>query len=356
MIGGMKDFEFQGLPWNVTFGCGAIHRLPQILEQKGLRRALILSTPGRTGHAGLLQSILGSSAAGLFAGAAVHVPSGVVEEAGRAARASAADCTVSIGGGSTTGLGKLLRREAGLPQVAIPTTYAGSEMTPIWGETTGKSKRTGRDPHVLPMAVIYDPELLRSLPPAVAGPSALNAMAQAIANISTNPFVGLVAREAIRVLAEGLPRVKHDHGDVDAHAIMLHGACLAGAALGLGRSGLHHRLCHLVGGMYNLPHAETHAVILPHSVAHTARTVPEDAALVAAALGAGDAASQLYRLLIEFCPRHSLRALGLSEPDVETAIAAAGVDPSDAADMRRVLLDALAGSPAGSDGRTTGGQ
>ncbi len=345
MIGGMKNFELQGLPWNVIFGAGAVRRLPQILEQKGLRRALILSTPGRTQHAGLLQSVMGSSAAGLFTGAAVHVPTGVVEEAGRAARACAADCTVSIGGGSTTGLGKLLRREVGLPQIAIPTTYAGSEMTPIWGETSGKTKRTGRDPQVLPVAVIYDPELLVTLPPAIAGPSALNAMAQAIANISTNPIVGLLAREAIRVLAKGLPRVMHDNRNVDAHAVMLHGACLAGAALGLGRSGLHHRLCHLLGGIYSLPHAETHAVILPYSVAQTARTAPEDAALIASVLGAGDAASHLYRFLKEFCPRHSLRALGLTDSEIEFAVAAAGVDAQASADMRRVLMEALAGNP-----------
>jgi len=345
MIRDMHDFEFQGLPWNVTFGVRAVNRLPQILARLGLQRVLILATPGRTRQVVMLQTVLGKSTAGLFAGAALHVPSGVVEAAVRAANESGADCTVSIGGGSTTGLGKLLRKEAGLPQIAIPTTYAGSEMTPIWGVTTANMKRTGRDPQVLPVAVIYDPDLLVALPPAVAAPSALNALAQAIANISTNPVVGMVAREAIRVLAGGLPRVMHDNGDVEAHAVMLQGACLAGAALGLGRSGLHHRLCHLLGGMYNLPHAETHAIILPHSVAHTARTAPGDAALIAAALGAEDAAAQVYGLLKKFCPRHSLQALGLSGRDVEQAIAAFDGDRDSAEGARKIMQDALAGGP-----------
>ncbi len=347
MMTTMQDFELHGLPWNVRFGAGAVRRLPQILGQFGLRRALVLSTPGRTRHAGMVQSVLGNAAAGLFPGAAVHVPSGIVEEACRVATGCGADCTVSIGGGSTTGLGKLLRKEAGLPQIAIPTTYAGSEMTPIWGVTTANVKQTGRDPQVLPVAVIYDPELLLSLPPAIAGPSALNAMAQAIANISTNPVVGLLAHEAIRVLSQGLPRIMNDNHNIEAHAAMLHGACLAGASLGLGRSSLHHRICHILGGMYNLPHAETHAVILPYSVAHAARSAPEDAALIAAALGAGDAATQLYGLLKNSCPRHSLQALGLSERDVDQAMTAAVWDAHDADHVRRILLDALAGGPPG---------
>ena len=347
MMTTMKDFEFQGLPWNVVFGGGAIRRLPQILGQFGLQRALLLSTPGRSRHAGLLQSVLGNSAAGLFAGAAVHVPSGVVEAARRAANDCRADCTVSIGGGSTTGLGKLLRKEAGLPQIAIPTTFAGSEMTPIWGVTTANVKRTGRDSQVLPVAVIYDPELLRSLPPAVAGPSAMNALAQAVANVSTNPITGLMAREAIRVLAGGLPRVMHDLNNVEAQAVMLHGACLAGAALGLGRTGLHHRLCHALGGMYNLPHAETHAVILPYSVAHAARVAPGEVALVAAALGVDDAAMQLHRFVQAYCPRHSLRALGLAEPDVDRVVAEGVPDAANRDDVRKLLLDALAGGSPG---------
>ncbi|MBI2993511.1 MAG: maleylacetate reductase [Gammaproteobacteria bacterium] len=348
----MKDFEFRGLPWNVTFGAGAVQSLPQILAMSGLRKALILSTPGRLRHVEMLGSLLGDSVAGTFAGAAVHVPAGVVAEAGRAARGSGADCTVSIGGGSTTGLGKRLRMEAGLPQIAIPTTYAGSEMTPIWGVTEGNVKSTGRDPRVLPIAVIYDPELLVSLPPAIAGPSALNAMAQAIANVSTNPVVGLLAREAIRVLAQGLPRVMDHIDNVEAHAVMLYGSCLAGAALGLGRSGLHHRICHVLGGLYNLPHAETHAVILPYSVAHTARTAPEDAVLIAAALGVSDPAAHLYEWMRRSSTKQSLRALGLSESNVDKAAAAVanGGNTGYAADeVLRLLRCAFAGRPPGAD-------
>jgi maleylacetate reductase len=343
----MQPFELQGLPWNVHFAPGAIRRLPGILEQFGLRRALVLSTPGRTQQRALLSDVLGDTCAGAFAGAAVHVPSDVVAAALHAAAECRADCTVSIGGGSTTGLGKLLRREAGLPQVAIPMTYAGSEMTPIWGVSESGAKRTGREPRVLPVAVLYDPQLVAGLSPAIAGPSALNAMAQAIANVSTGPVPGLLAREALRVLAGGLPRVMEDAGNVESQAAMLLGACLAGAALGLGRSGLHHRVCHVLGGMYNLPHAELHAVILPHSVAGMARANSGDPMAVADALGASDPASHLYGMLKQYCPRHSLQALGLSAADVDAAADSVRADAIDADEARRVLRNAFTGGPPG---------
>lgn len=350
MINFMKAFEFAGLPWNVIFGAGALARLPQILDRQGLRRALVLSTPGGQRHADKVKSAAGGSVAAGFAGAAVHVPAGVVTEAARVARESGADCTISIGGGSTTGLGKRLRLEIGLPQIAIPTTYAGSEMTPIWGVTEGGVKQTGRDPRALPVAVIYDPELLVSLPPRVAGPSAMNAMAQAIANIATNPPVGMLAREAIRVLARGLPRVMDHIDNVEAQAEMLLGACLAGAALGLGRSGLHHRICHLLGGMYNLPHAELHAVILPYSVAYIERTAPEQASLIAEALETSDAAAHVYGMMRRFTTKHSLEDLGLSATDMDqaaalvTAAAADGGKEITEAAIRDLLASAHQGS------------
>ena len=347
----MKNFDFRGFPWNVVFGAGAVRRTPEILRESGGKRALILSTPGRTRQVESLRTLLGVAAAGTFEQAAVHVPAGVVAAARRAVESTGADCTLSIGGGSTTGLGKMLRLETGIPQIAIPTTYAGSEMTPIWGVTEGGVKRTGRDPRVLPIAIIYDPELLVSLPSAVAGPSAMNAMAQAIANISTNPVVGLIAREAIGVLAAGLPAVLRRNGDVEAHSVMLYGSCLAGAALGLGRSGLHHRICHTLGGMYNLPHAETHAVILPHSVAHTARAAPEEGAVIAEALGASDAAARLHEMLRQYCEKRSLKELGLAQTDLDAVAAAVVLTPVPGPvaitqdDVRRLLQDAFEGRP-----------
>jgi alcohol dehydrogenase class IV len=349
MIAAMGAFEFQGLPWNVVFGRGSIRRLPSIVGQQRCRRALVLTTPGGARNMPALRSILGDVVAGAFAGAAVHVPRGVVAEALRAGQACGADCTISVGGGSTTGLGKMLRKEAGLPQFAVPTTYAGSEMTPFWGITDSGVKHTGRDAHVLPAAVIYDPELLAGLPPTIAGPSALNAMAQAVANISTNPIAGMLSREAIRVLAGALPRVMGDINNAGAHEDVLLGACLAGAALGVGRTGLHHRLCHALGGMFGLPHAETHAVILPYSVAFLSGSAREDADLVGAALGARDPAGHLYEMLHRFCPRHSLQALGLSMADIEAAADATAAESGHAEAARRLLRRAHAGEPPGSD-------
>jgi len=185
----------------------------------------------------------------------------------------------------------------------------------------------------------------------VAGPSALNAMAQAIANVSAHPVAGLLAREALRVLAEGLPRVMDHIDNVEAQADMLYGACLAGAALGLGKSGLHHRICHVLGGVYNLPHAETHAVILPYSVAFIARTAPEESEMVAAALGARNAAVRLHEMMRQVCARQSLKAFGLSLADLDAVAAEATLTPISGAPevtragVRQLLGNAFEGNP-----------
>jgi maleylacetate reductase len=350
----MKKFDFRAPSWNVVFGDGALGRLPELLGQCGCRRPLILSTPGRgEAVAALLKSLLGPDVA-MFMRAAAHVPVAVVEEAQRCAREVKADCTISFGGGSTTGLGKLLRLRDGLPQIAIPTTYAGSEMTNIWGVTENNSKQTGRDAGVLPVLVIYDPELLVPLPRSIAGPSALNAMAQAIANLpgfNDDPVPNLLAREAIAVIGRGLPRLLSAAPDVETCSEVLYGACLAGAALGAGRSGLHHRICHVLGGMFNLPHADTHAVILPYSIAFNRDAVPEATALIAGTLGVRDAAGGVYELMHLACRKPSLRALGLSEPDLDrasdTVLAAPVSNPAPVTkeSIRRLLQDAFGGNP-----------
>jgi alcohol dehydrogenase class IV len=318
----MKEFDFRAPFWNVVFGAGALRRTPQLLDQLGFRRPLILSTPGRAGEVAALERLLAGSAVATFARAAVHVPVEIVEQALRSVRDASADCTISYGGGSATGLGKALRLREGLPQIAIPTTYAGSEMTDIWGITENNVKQTGRATGVLPVLVIYDPELLVPLPRQVAGPSALNAMAQAIANLpglNDDPFPTLLAREAIAVLGHGLPRLLRSKADLETCSELLYGACLAGAALGSGRSGLHHRICHVLGGMFNLPHADTHAVILPYSFAFNRNAAPAAGALIADALGVTDAAKGIYDLMRLACRSPSLRELGLTDRDLDTA-------------------------------------
>jgi maleylacetate reductase len=349
----MKKFDFRAPSWNIVFGAGAFGRTPQLLDELGFRRPLILSTPGRAAEVATLKRMLAGTTA-TFMRAAVHVPAAMLEEARLAARAVGTDCTISIGGGSTTGLGKALRLRDGLPHVAIPTTYAGSEMTSLWGITENKVKQTGRDPGVIPSLVIYDPELLVRLPLAIAAPSALNAIAQAAANLpgfNDDPIPNVFAREAIAVLGPNLPRLVRSRPDVQMCSELLYGACLAGAALGTGRTGLHHRICHVLGGMFNLAHADTHAVILPYSIAFNRNAVPEAARLLAGALAVEDPAEALYELMRLACRKPSLRELGLSGADLDAAAAAVIATPVASPvvltreSVRCVLQDAFEGKP-----------
>jgi alcohol dehydrogenase class IV len=350
----MKEFDFRAPPCRIVFGTGALARLPQLLRELAFSRPLILSAPRRGDQVSALARALGGAAT--FLQAAPHVPIEVVEAARRAAREATADCTVSVGGGSTTGLGKALRLRDGLPQIAIPTTYAGSEMTNLWGITENRVKRTGRDASVTPVLVIYDPELVLRLPLAIAGPSALNAVAQAAANLpgfNDGPIPNLYAREAIVVLGRALPRLLRDSARVETCAELLYGACLAGTALGTGRTGLHHRLCHVLGGTFNLPHADTHAVILPYSLAFNRAAAPEAMTLLAAAFGSPDAPLGAYGLMKQACAKPSLRALGLSEGDLDRVVEAAVATPVSnpapvtAESVRRILGEALGGNPPG---------
>ncbi|MDE2394100.1 MAG: maleylacetate reductase, partial [Burkholderiales bacterium] len=287
----MNSFVYQAAPTRVVFGAGALQQLGAEIERLGARRALVLSTPGQRASAERVAQRLGERAAGIFAGAVMHVPI----ETARAARAEAArlgaDCAVAIGGGSTTGLGKAIALESALPILAIPTTYAGSEMTPIWGLTEAGLKKTGRDARVLPRTVIYDPQLTLGLPYALTVTSAINAIAHAAEGLYAadgNPVTALMAEEGIRASAAALAPLQADAQDLAARADALYGAWLCGTVLGSVAMGLHHKLCHTLGGSFNLPHAEVHTVILPHALAYNAPAAPQAMARIARALGAAD--------------------------------------------------------------------
>ena len=316
----MHSFEMKMLPWNVVFGVGEIARLAERLESLGLSRALVLSTPEQRGDAERIGDLLGARCAGLYDQARMHVPTAIAQAAAARARELACDCTVSIGGGSTTGLGKAIALECDLPLVAIPTTYAGSEMTCIWGMTEQGRKRTGRDLRVLPKLTIYDPELTIGLPPAIAGPSGMNALAQATINAMderTNPVIRSMALEAIRAIKKGLPTVMETPNDLEARGDLLFGASLAGAALGAGVTSLHHRLCHTLGGTYDTAHAETHTVLLPYSVAHAAPAVPGLVARIADALGADSAAGGIHDLSSSLGLPTRLAELGVDDSEID---------------------------------------
>ena len=322
----MIDFSYHGLPWNIIFGAGALARLPEELTKLGFSRALVLCTPTRVREGRMVRELLGSKAVGLFDRAVMHVPVETVAEAVARAQRLEADCSVAIGGGSTTGLGKALALKMALPNVVIPTSYAGSEMTNIWGMTENARKVTGRNDAVLPSLTVYDPELTLALPPRFSAASGMNAMAQAAVNVTAkdvNPMVSVMALEAVRVLARSLPLVAERPDDLDARTEAMYGACIAGAAIGTGTTSLHHRLCHTLGGMFGTPHAETHAVLLPHSVAYNARATADETCKLGEAIGADDAALGILQLATKLGVPTALKDIGVREQDLDAAAEAA---------------------------------
>jgi maleylacetate reductase len=234
-----------------------------------------------------------------------------------------ADCAVAIGGGSTTGLGKAIALTSSLPIIAVPTTYAGSEMTPVYGLTEAGLKKTGRDLRVLPKTVIYDPELTLSLPASLSVTSGINAIAHAAEGLyaqDANPITALMAEEGIRALGAGISRVVVRLDDLDARADCLYGAWLCGAVLGSVGMALHHKLCHTLGGTFNLPHAETHTIVLPHALAYNREAAPLAMQRIARALGASNAAQGVFDLARNNGAPTALKDIGLKESDIGVAL------------------------------------
>ena len=326
----MRPFIHNALPGRVVFGTGSLTKLGEEIERLGARRALVLCTPEQKEQAQDVAARLGARCAGIFDRAVMHVPIETARAARDEARRLEADCAVAVGGGSTTGLGKAIALESSLPILAIPTTYAGSEMTPIYGITEGGLKRTGRDSRVLPRTVIYDPSLTLGLPSGLSATSGMNAIAHAVEGLyaeDANPITSLLAVEGIRALAQGLPRVIADPLDLEGRSECLYGAWLCGAVLGSVGMALHHKLCHTLGGTYNLPHAETHTVVLPHAIAYNRAAVPAAMQRAADALGAEDAAQGLYALARTLGAPAALKDLGMREADLDRAAEIATQSP-----------------------------
>lgn len=313
-------FAYESLPMRVRFGTGTLSQLPEELDRIGMRRALVLCSPGQEAAAEHVAEILANRCVGVRADAVMHVPAEVAEQTAAAATAANADGCVSVGGGSAIGLGKALALRHGLPIIAVPTTYAGSEMTPVWGLTSNGRKETGRSASVLPRSVIYDPELTTGLPVGMSVTSGMNAMAHAVEALyapDASPIISLMAEEGVRALATALPSVVADPTDIDARGDALYGAWLCGATLGATTMSLHHKLCHALGGMLNLPHAETHTVVLPHALAFNEPCAPAAVAALSRALpGEGTPAVRLSLLAERLGAPRSLAGLGMSEADI----------------------------------------
>jgi alcohol dehydrogenase class IV len=295
----MKSFVYQGTPSRVVFGTDALANLEEEIDLLGARRALILTTPEQQALGERVAHLLGARSAGVYSKAVMHVPLEVAQAAREEASRLGADCCVAIGGGSTIGLGKAIALDSGLPILAIPTTYAGSEMTPIWGLTENRLKKTGRDSRVLPKTVIYDPRLTYSLPAEISACSGMNAMAHAVEALyaqDANPIVSLMAEESIRALAQSLPAVVVNPSDERAREKAQYGAWLAGICLGSVGMAIHHKLCHTLGGTFNLPHAQAHAIVLPHAAHYNRVAAAEPLTRAAKALG-GESAEDIGGLL-----------------------------------------------------------
>ena len=307
------------MPMRVVFGAGRAAELAAEVERLGMRRPLLVSTPGR---AAMVRAVAkGLNVAGVFDQAVMHTPLKAVEAAREMAKSVAADCCVTIGGGSTIGFGKAIALTSSLPVVAVPTTYSGSEMTTIWGISEAGGKKVGRDPKVLPKVVIYDPELTLDLPPATSAASGMNAIAhcaEALYAHDGNPLNNVVAEEGIRALASALPRVVQNPKDLGARSEALYGAWLAGVSISTTGNAIHHKLCHVLGG-FGLPHAETHSIVLPHALRYNADAAPEAMRRIARALGAQTAPTGMWELEKKLGIPMKLSDLGMKRDDLERA-------------------------------------
>jgi alcohol dehydrogenase class IV len=252
----------------------------------------------------------------------MHTPVGVTLEAIEIVETTDIDCLVSIGGGSTTGLSKAIAFRTGLPQIILPTTYAGSEMTPILGQTENGVKTTLSDPKVLPETVIYDVNLTLGLPASTTGVSGINAIAHAVEAMyakDRNPLTTMIAETGIRHISRALSAIVREPGSITARTDALYGAWLSGCCLASVGMALHHKLCHTLGGSFGMPHAETHAALLPHVVRYNTAAEPDVMSRISALLDAESAAAGLYDLGRAVGASMALKDLGLAEADLDRA-------------------------------------
>ncbi len=315
------NFVYSALPTRVVFGAGKIAVAASEAKRLGIKRPLVITT---SHQAEAVRTLINEVEGVGFASAAMHTPVAVTEMAMAVMEAESCDGTIALGGGSSTGLGKAIAFRTDLPQLVIPTSYAGSEMTNILGETADGAKTTKRDPKIQPETVIYDPDLLGTLPAPFAATSGMNAIAHAVEGlyaVDGNPIVSLMAEEGIRALASALPKGKAGLEQA------LYGAWLCGTVLGSAAMALHHKLCHVLGGTFDLPHAETHAVILPHATAYNAPASGDAMNRVMRALGAASAARGLYDLAKMLGAPVALRDIGMSEKGLDRTADIAVANP-----------------------------
>jgi len=325
----MRSFVYNSRPGRVIFGAGTlITALPGEVERVGCERLLILSTPGHEALARTIAERLGGGP-NVFAGARMHTPVAVTDQALAVVAQVNADGLLAVGGGSTIGLSKAIALRTDLPQIVVPTTYAGSEMTPILGQTEDGAKSTLNSPQVLPEVVIYDPDLTMTLPASLSTASGMNAIAHAVEALyarDRNPLVSLMALEGITALVSALPRIVVEPDDRRARADALYGAWLCGTCLGAVGMALHHKLCHTLGGTFDLPHAAAHTIVLPHALAYNVPAIPDAMAQLRTVLGE-DPVMALYEFAGGLGAPRALKDLGMPEQGIGEAARRAVANP-----------------------------
>lgn len=346
------SFTYQASASRIVFGNGASQDIGAWVEALGCRHALVLSTPHQASHAESIARQLGKLSVGIFSQATMHTPVEVTECAVAHAAALGADCVVSLGGGSTTGLGKAMAFRTDINQIVVPTTYAGSEVTSILGQTEGGVKTTLRSTKVIPEIVIYDPQLTLGLPVGMSVTSGLNAIAHAAEGLyapDRNPVTTLMSIEGMRALKEALPVLIDNPRDITAREKALYGAWLCGTVLDQISMSLHHKICHTLGGSFDLPHAETHSIMLAHTIGFNAAVIPELMTPICEIFGGRTPGGALYDFAGSLNAPMALRDFGLAEADIDRAADIATRNPYsnprpiDRAEIRELLQNAWGG-------------
>lgn len=326
----MRDFVYTGLPSRVVFGSGTVEKLGEEVAALGINRALVLTTPEQESQGEELLERLGEKAAGLFSGATMHTPVAVTDKAMGVFENLSADGIVSIGGGSTIGLGKAIALRNDTPQIVIPTTYAGSEMTTIIGQTENGKKTTQKTLKVLPETVIYDVDYTMSLPSVMSVTSGLNAIAHAVEALyaeNANPLLNIMAEQGVAALMKALPVISNDPLDRAARMEAAYGAWLCAVCLATGGVALHHKLCHVLGGSFNLPHAETHTIVLPHALSYNAPAASDAMTALRRATSSEMPAAAFFDVAKSGGASTALRDLGMPEDGIDRAVEITLADP-----------------------------
>jgi len=325
MIEVLPAFELDLLPVHMSFGSGQSAQLRVHLDRLDVKRPLLVGTRAAETRYSRVFAALADLPTVAFFDAQPHCPEAVVERCRQTYVDADCDGVVAIGGGSTLGLGKILAAEQAATFIALPTTYSGSEMTPLFGRKIGREKRVGRDPRCRPAFVIYDPALTSDLPPAVAVASGMNSVAHAVEALypqRPNPLAPWLAEQALGAHRDGLRAIARGAPTGAALAAAHYGGFLGGVLVSMCGIALHHQLCHVIGGLFDLPHRETNSVVLPHVVAYNAPAIPGARTVIERVFEADDAARALFDFAHEIHAPQSLRDLGMPESGIDPTVAA----------------------------------